>query len=664
MKQIKVLICILIISIGVIFQGEEYEPYLQNFSYEYPSLSIEYDGFQLTEESIIDELLKDAKKYNVKIFSSNVERETNYNTGHYIFTSSNDIESVLVKQSEISSGTYRSVISNDYFVEFKKLEDLKDIRKLYSIQIIGNDKDITKFAELEMAKYSFFEFVPATRGMADQKVEIVSVWIIIGLVFLVISIFDFSVTKKEVSIMVSYGESRSKYVAFNILLDAVLTFGVYFVARLVFKHFTNCLFSSNIALICLLSTIVADSLIWISLFFVDIKSSIKGKSISRFTIVLGQAIKVVALVLGIITITNSLTAIAQNISLAKQKGFFEAYKNYDYVNIYYNYYINDGRNETQDKLRFYRNAYSSGDVRIQARLNMSEEYIKHQPDILYFNGNTKDYLLSSFDEITEDEIENEVIYVLIPNKFKRAISLSKLEMLEDMVVWQIDSSNKYTYDFKVIYYRENVDLVAMSNLSKTGSVLLTNPIVFFNNAEKNTLGCEITGDVNVTLANDYIMYDLSGMDFDKELSKIGFDRKIDYVLKTNCFDDYLCKYDSIKGTIIVESIESIVALLLVTYMSFIEIKFEMIDKAKELSIKTTIGYSWVDKYRKIIIKSLLFNAVALLISIVACLAINLSIKTVLLATLVLLIMDYFCLFYFIHKIESRNISQLIKGELI
>ena len=63
MKQIKVLICILIISIGVIFQGEEYEPYLQNFSYEYPSLSIEYDGFQLTEASIIDELLKDAKKY-------------------------------------------------------------------------------------------------------------------------------------------------------------------------------------------------------------------------------------------------------------------------------------------------------------------------------------------------------------------------------------------------------------------------------------------------------------------------------------------------------------------------------------------------------------------------------------------------------------------------
>ena len=157
---------------------------------------------------------------------------------------------------------------------------------------------------------------------------------------------------------------------------------------------------------------------------------------------LGQAIKVVALVLGIITITNSLTAIAQNISLAKQKGFFEAYKNCNYVNIYYNYYINDGRNETQDKLRFYRNAYSSGDVRIQARLNMSEEYIKHQPDILYFNGNTKEYLLSSFDEITKDEIEDEVIYVLIPNKFKRAISLSKLEMLEDMVMVAFNEANK------------------------------------------------------------------------------------------------------------------------------------------------------------------------------------------------------------------------------
>ena len=664
MKQIKVLICILIISIGVIFQGEEYEPYLQNFSYEYPSLSIEYDEVQLAEDSIIDNLLKDAKKYNVKIFSSSVERKTNYNVGHYIFTSSDDIESVLSEQSKIVFGTYESVLSNDYFVEFKKFEDLKDIRKLYSIQIVGDDKDVEEFAEVEMTKYPFFEFVPASTGMADQKVEILFVWIIIGLVFLVSSIFDFSVMKKEFSVMVSYGESRSKYVVFNILVDIALTFGVYFAARLIFRHFTNCLFGSNIALICLLSTIVIDLLIWTSLFFIDIKSSIKGKSISKFTIVLGETVKVFALVLGIITITNSLTAIAQNISLVKQKDFFETYKTYDYVNINYNYYTNDNRNEIQDKLRFYRNTYSSGNVRIQARLNMSEEYIKHQPDILYFNGNTKDYLLNSFDEITENEIGDKVIYVLIPNKLKKAVSSSKLEVLEDMVAWQIDSSDKYIYDFEVIYYCEKVDLVAMSNLSKMGSVLSTNPIVFFNNAEMSTFGCDITGDVNVTLANDYIMYDLSGVNLDSELSKIDFNGKMDYVLKTNCFDDYLCKCNSIKGAIMVEGIESIVALLLVTYMSFIEIKFEMIDKAKEFSIKTAMGYSWVDKYRRNIIKSLLFSIVALLIGAVACLAINLSFKAVLLSTLVLLVMDYFCLFYYIYKIEIRNISQLIKGELI
>ncbi len=131
MKYIKILICVLLISLGLVFQGEEYESYINSLGETiYPSLYLQYDEVEVNDsESIIKDLVKESEKFNVALFSECNESNSKTCKKHTLYLSNDAVKEKLYKDNYVREGVFGSLLSGDFSVSYKSFDDLTDIKK-------------------------------------------------------------------------------------------------------------------------------------------------------------------------------------------------------------------------------------------------------------------------------------------------------------------------------------------------------------------------------------------------------------------------------------------------------------------------------------------------------------------------------------------------------
>ncbi len=661
MKYIKILICVLLLSLGLVFQGEEYESYINSLGETiYPSLYLQYDEVEINDaESVINDLVKKSEKFNVALFSERNESKSKTCNKYTFYISNDSVREKLYEDNYVREGVFGSLLSGDFSVSYKSFDNMDDINKIYSFNIVGAEKDIDKFVNAVTEKYDFFSYASSSEGISNQESEVYFIWTVIAIIVLSLTVFEIVSKKKEFSVRWCFGESREKNIVTNIVTDFTALIGLYIVLGKLISFVTPCTFMYTKSLMILTFVCIVNSAFWMTLFFSDIKNSIKGKEINKSSLVCGVMTKVFVMSVGIILLSDFMVSLASYTSLSDQKDFFEDNKNYSYVSVSFSETASEGHSRSQKELNFYRNVFDKADACIQSKLDGDFEL--GNKSVLYFNKNAEKYLLKNL-KMETFSLKNGTIYTFIPEKYRTELTDKEINEFGRTVAWLIDSSEGLTYNYETIYYPENVRLIAMSNgKRKSTSEFYKDPIVVLNTTDEARIQNEITGDVNITIANSHIMYDLSKINLDKELSVLGFDPSVDSVLKTNILDDYNYRLSSISHDFAVELMESCIAILLIIVMQYIFIKSEMTYKAKEFAIKSSLGYTKAEKYRVVV----LIEFVALIISLAVGFAFGNAIHTgyqyILTAFTLITAIDFVSIIFFINKIEKAKVVRLIKG---
>lgn len=661
MKYIKILICVLLISLGLVFQGEEYESYINSLQdTTYPGLYLQYEEVEINDsESVINDLIKRSEKYNVALFSECAESESKTCRNHTFYISNDSTKEKLYKDSYIREGTFGSFLSGDFSVSYKNFDALTEIKKIYSISVIGTEKNIEKFISAVTEKYDFFSYNLDSVKISNQESEVYFIWVIIGIIILSLTIFEIVSKKKEFSVRWCFGENRGKTIVINILSDIAVLLGIYIVLGKLISFVTPCKFMYTKSLMILGVICIVNSVFWIALFFSDIKNSIKGKEINKSSLAFGVLTKVFVMSMSMILLSDFMVSLITYISLSDQKDFFEKNKDYSYVSVSFNETDTRGFNTRQKELNFYRNVFNKSDARIQLKIDIDLEL--GNKSVLYFNRNTDKYLLENM-KMDDFVLKDGTLYTFIPERYKMALTDVQISDFNKTMTWLIDSSDGLTYNYETVYYPENVKLIAMSNGERKSTVgSYKDPIVVLNTTDESKIKNEITGDVNITVANSYIMYNLSKINLDKELSALGFDPSIDSVLKTNILDDYNYRYSSISHDFIVELIESCVAVLLIVIMQYVFIKSEMSYKAKEFAIKSSLGYTKAEKYWFVVLTDIVTLLISLAVGIAFGIAIHTQYKYILATFALITAIDFISIVFFINKVEKAKVVRLIKG---
>lgn len=660
MKYIKILICILLISLGLVFQGEEYQSYINSLAEFYPMLCLQYDEVEINDvESVINDIVKKSEKYNVELFSECDESKSKTCKRHTLYISDTSVKEKLYKDNYVREGTFGSFLSGDFSVSYKSFDDITDTKNIYSFNIIGTDENAYKFANAVMKKYDFFSYGSGYGNISNQESEVLFLWTAIGIIILSLTTFEIVSKKKEFSVRWCFGEKREKTVLINILSDIAVFIGLYLILGKLISYVTPCGFMYSRSLMILAAACMINTVFWTALLFLDIKNSIKGKEINRGSLVFGVLTKVFVSTIGMILLSDFLISSFAYASLYNQMDFFEENKNYSYVSLAFHNDYSGGTNRDRNELKFYRNVFSKADARIQ--FNIGDTFGFGNGNVLYFNKNSEKYLFENL-KMEDFKLEDRTLYTFIPERYKTKLTDTQIHDFNKTVTWLIDSSDGLTYNYETVYYPDNIKLVAMGNGErKQASAIYKNPIVVLNTTDETKNENEITGDVNITIANSYMMYDLSKINLDEELSAIGFDSSIDSVLKTNVFDEYNHTYSSISHDFIIEFVESIIAVLLIVMMQYVFIKSEMTYKAKEFAIKTSLGYTKTEKYWSVVLIDVAILIVSLIVGIVFGVAIHTEYKYILSAFALITAIDFISIAFFINKVEKAKVVRLIKG---
>ncbi len=663
MNRIRRILCLVLFIIAILFQGEIFGEYIKYVTVPMDSINFKYEDIRhrVDTKETKDFIVSAADESDVLVFAVSIITNDIGSTDATFYFSDINSQEVFSEQYYIYPGEYKSILYDNTSVKFMSFSDIEFLENVDQICILGESENIGKFTGLCFDNIEC-NFHASTPGHSSELVSAVIVWLVVIVLTIMLTLYSVSVSKKEIAVLLSFGENLNKIVFSSIIKDSVMYIGTYVLLIYILQRYTYAQFAWEISALMILILCIANVFCYMPLLFLDIKTSMYGDLFSEKLVKVSYFVKVMCCILAIVVFSSNFSAITECISFYKQKEYFENHKNYSYTKLYYNeIYENDTREYNKINLDMYRSLYDEGNVIVQRNLGGAYENILGT-SILYFNKNAGEYLITCFDEFSISDFDKEKIYILIPNELEKRIDIDTQKSLEDFIVWQIDSSNEFSYDFEIVYYSDNVEVLAMGGTSSHSSEFVNNPVVFFNNVNEGTFNFDIDGDVNITLGYMYMMYDIDNDTLNDYLSGTDFELGFDKLVQRNVYQIYLAELENVKNYMFLNIGMALISLLLETLLIVTIVKFEYITKARELAIKTTLGYSKLSKYRSIWALCLCSFVIGLSGTLlVSKLAMPVESQYVFWGTLICSIIDITVNVYYINKVEQDHLLKLIKG---
>ena len=663
MKKIRFILCFILFAIGILFQGEAFGEYIQYFTLPIDGINFKFEDMakKVDTDTTKEFLMSKSKETGVKIFAvSFLSDEVGERTVEF-YINDDETKTVLTDEYYVVPGEYKSILYDNTKVEFKKFSEIKQLESIEQICILGKTENIGKFTG-ECFDNIDCVFHAGTPGVSDELIGINIVWCIVVILNLLLTLYDISINKKEYAVRMSCGEHAVKLIAQNTFIDIFTYVFEYAVLLRMLRNLTNVQFVWRISftLICVLC--VVNTFMYFQLFFTNIKNSMYGDPVSSHLVRTSYVVKLVCTVMSIVVFSSNFGTVIECVNFYRQKSYFDAYKNYDYIKLYYNnVYENDSRDYNALNMDMYRNLFNDGRVMIQR--DISGTFSENMgARILYFNRNTIGYLKSEFKEIDFDDLKSEKIYAFIPKKWSRSLSEEEWLSLKQTVEWQIYGLDSSDLEFEQIIYSDSVSLIAMSNSYQHDSQLVKNPIVFYSNIdETKQLGKKI-GDVNILLGESHIMYDLNDRQFNSYLLSTDFDKQADQIVKRNIYDVYKENTVEVRSYMYLNLAMSLITLCLEILLIITVVKYEYMNRSRELAIKTTLGYSRLSKYKTVWVLCACTFVFGLAGSVIISRFINeISAKYLLFGTFIAFAIDLMTNIYYIDRVEKEQLSKLIKG---
>lgn len=649
MKKTKVLVSFFIIFFGFLFIGESYQFYLNGFERNFSHTTMYLQDY-IEEDEMVKDILDTAKKNNVEIFTLYTDIKSSLLQEIIIYGTSG-VKSDLNKNYDIHENRYNSLLTGTTEIKFKELKNIENIKNQNDFYLIGDINDAKNF-KLELINKYAGNVPKAVEGAYPFK-EIYATWLLAGILILLLSVYDVIFQKKENSIKISLGESINIIVIKNIVIDILSYLGISILSILLLYKSTNVFFKIDITIKFGMAFLIINSLLYISLYFNNLKDMLIGVKISKKVLTMTYVLKFITILITTIILSGNIAVIFEGYKFYKQRSFFEEYKEYSYVNLTYKMKLNSN-GKIEDNInksmrvqeKFYNKFYDDFNAIDLVNISLSNTDYK----MILASKNIENYLKENIEELKHKKLDKEY-YFLIPNYLKE--NKEVLEELEINMEFNERRKNDYTYE-NVFYEGEN-NIISIDEMYPNGSELVKNPVIIYKN-KFNSKGSKKPKIINYR----NVMYKIDDNKFNSFLKENNLENQI--VSKTNVLEKYLHQLEIVKRVTFISFILVILLLFLemILIRSILMLEYEV--NAIELSIKKVLGYNIFQKNKKILIITMGVTAVSIIMSVILGGVFNIGEGYyILISGILIFIIEVFTILFYIKKLESVNLNKILKG---
>lgn len=657
MKRIKILIFIVLLSVGFLFNGELYMLYLDNFqdSCYQANFYTDIPTMEVSDNKIIQDFVDTGKKHDVDFFVVDQNIHSAYETETTIYGTKGALQHLA--SMGIKEGEHQSLFFGEAAVHCEAFKNVKNVTKFDTYYFVGDEskvENIRSFKADLIDQYSggFPKLMGSER---ETWLNLLSVWGIIFGLILMATLYSILYYKKETMVRIILGESLTRMFVRNAFVDTACFSLLFLLLPQFLQPFTNVKFRISLVLLLFGIFLVVNVLLNALILRADYKKDIAGGHDGRGLLRASYLLKIVTTMLVTLTLAGNVVIIRDAYNLYRQKDFFEAHKDYSYYHIGY---TTDSRSKSiEDSEDVNREFYRRFQQRALSYLDVSWHYQSTYPAVLNNQAAMKEVKRHwpSIAEALKKKTEGKV-YALVPSN----ISIESPEY--DFALTLVEGTFRQE-DFgkvEIIFYEEGISLTGIHRHNEYEMKLYKDPIILFNNTQSKVIE---SGDEMDWLEPYDMMYHISPDEWQSFMEEFQIESQDAY--KSNVLDVYNHSWDMASRNMRMLLVLSIILLFLEMALIMFIIRLEYQFNAVEMALKKIHGYTLLNRNRRILKTTVLSSLVGILTALILSNILKMPGGVPLvLAGLLLLFLELAYILWRAKKIEKRTISSILKGERI
>ena len=641
LKTLKYIIYVLFLAVVMVFTCEMYLLNMDSFETEYIRTTM-YLPPDVSSAEMTADLEREAALNNLKIFTVVRELKSSYQTEITVY-GTEGVRKTLEENSSLSEGEYHSILTGDTVLRFDNFSSIPDMNGIDSFYFIGNMADARNFKSALIDKYSG-NFPNEGYTYLHAGRNILAIWMVGLLFFILISIFEVSVIKKETSLRVILGSSPYSVIVKNILCDI----GFFIAAYLAAYHFIRQQFRIhsgfyNVIPICAIIILcVLDTCVFLSLNNTNYKRNLSRAPIGSFTIAVGYVFRVVISAVIVFSMTAFISMISEYVIYKSEEGFFTDLREYSYISA-------DAADETIESTEramesFFAEKEKNGDVFLNVYL---DDGVFTEKPCLMFNSGSEDYLKEKCPELGSQNTNGKLCFI-VPESLQEE-GAQDLEFIADMYLSD-------DIEYEVITYEKDVTVIGMTDSSSITGSYYRNPLIILNNAG-------ITNFYNGMYILQSAHVRLSDAEWDEFVADYDLSKRISN--KTNALSNYERLLAGYKRTALMAVAVLMALLILNIVVTWTVVRFICTANATEIAVKTTLGYSVIAKFKLLF----LLNLITIIINGMLCICLGVSLFSgiwgyMLAGIILILVFDWGITLFSTCAWEKRSTVKALKGAVI
>lgn len=646
MKKIKLFVVVILFAIGILVSEEIYQIYVISFdSFTQCSFCLEQDG---DSAQMLSDIIETADKYNLGIMYKEGSVDSAASSKIIIYGNKTAFD-YIKRNNYISPGIHRSIFSGTTEIKEYSFDRISDsaAHKELSVSLIGNKADMKKFKGELSGEYGGSAPINVNADvLSETKTDIVAIWILIIAVSTILTVYDAVSQKKEAAIRQSYGEKKIKIYFENVLTDWIVYSAVFVLLSFLAYEYYGIFFCSEIVALMFAIMLIFDALAFLSILKTSFRKDLAGTYSSEKMLSINYFLKSISIIVTMLVLSSNIGIIVSCVDYYRQRSFFEKYKDYSYVT-----FRSNDDNMMIAAETFYKKNLKNDNI-IMLEKQMGEGGLKSRT--ISANINAVDYLSEYIPELSETKFSDNV-YIIVPDSltlksdYIQDISMLSTEKLDD-------GNDKEPI---IIKYSGNTKIICENSGNTLGTEWVQNPIIVLTGTEKysdaNIEKAE-NGGMSMYLVLNSLLIKTDETQIKQTAEKFGVKYSV-----TNVLDDFNYNCTVLSRTLLVNSVFSVITVLIEILILATLLRLEYSVNAKELAIKRCLGYTLFGRLKKLCIISFVFSVISVA---AGCLILNYagigSVLSGLVAGVVIMIAEAVLISAFASHTERKRIPAILK----
>ena len=658
MKRAKYLFYVLFVTLIVAAVNFLFFSDLENIGSDDYYIEYKFDTEETRSEFISD--LKDiTKKNNVLLYSKNYSNDSiDYTTISLYYDE--EAKEYIENKYAVAEKVYTNFFGGKVEVVCENMEKAALNEGITRYYLVGDNDDLLLISEWAFSSYTQSSL--KKNNNYNFSILYKAVIVLLFLFMLMLTVLDISYQKKEITIGLTLGNSIGNRIIKNIIKDTcflMLVSSLFFIfARRITGTFGNIRFFLIVFLIFLL----ANSLLYISCLFVNVRKDITKITISESSLANYYVIKFLLVSILIILAVTSILNISKYISYSRDSKLLSEYSDYRFLRTYF-YVDRDvlAQGGVFDYVRnvefqIFKDELLKDDVAMNMALGESE-----WGNYYVFVNEKGAYELEDYLKYMNEE---KIVHILIP-KYLDSYETNITEEVEDYILPELYLSCG-DLESEVIYY-DSMEYGYFGFWESRHYEYTSDPIIIYMDYDEEYLiklleNIEITEDAFANFNDCMFMITEDYADYLEE--KYDYDEWGLYLASTSVTNEYEYYKNALFRVCIINIGLLITVIVLIISISVILTKIDLEINSMEIMLRKLNGYSVFSVNRGVFVTSLVSSLFSgALVFILSLLLLKLDMKLTVIVFVFIVLTDYLLVFTVAELFTRKNIVEKLKGKM-